>query len=425
MFDSISGEAPAAASQRPSEPSGVEQAEKILEAALRRLDPEILDPSFARRLLESFSKIEKLAAAGKTLVAGRVASTGAWKVTGDRSAAHWIARKTGSSVGHAIGVIETAERLSELPATEKAVREGKLSEIQAKEIASAAAASPAAETGLLRAADFEGFNGLKERCARVKAAAAKDEADRHEALHRSRYLRHWSDRDGAFRLEGRFTPERGAVLLAALEPFKHQVFEAARKHGRRDPYDALAADALIGMAEDSRSAAASQAGQAGGNRPPAVVHVRVDHDALSRGTTEPGEICEIPGVGPVPVATARALAADAYLSVIVTRGADIRAVVHAGRTISARLRTALLDRDASCVVPGCDEKDRLEIDHIVPISEGGGTTLDNLARLCQWHHYLKTHQGYRLRGEPGGWMWEHPPHKIAPGEKPPPGHLIA
>ena len=50
-----------------------------------------------------------------------------------------------------------------------------------------------------------------------------------------------------------------------------------------------------------------------------------------------------------------------------------------------------------CVVPGCDLRDGLEIDHLLPFGEGGITTsLANLVRLCHWHHYLKTHQRHRI-----------------------------
>jgi hypothetical protein len=59
------------------------------------------------------------------------------------------------------------------------------------------------------------------------------------------------------------------------------------------------------------------------------VNVFVDHAALVRGHTATGEVCEIAGVGPIPVATARALAIDAYLRVLVTDGTDITAVAHA------------------------------------------------------------------------------------------------
>ncbi len=144
-----------------------------------------------------------------------------------------------------------------------------------------------------------------------------------------------------------------------------------------------------------------------------MVHVRVDHASLVRGRTEPGEVCEIPGIGPIPVATARALADDAILKVLVTDGVDVLAVAHGGRTIPARLRSALEERDPVCCVPGCGIRRGLEVDHRIPWAEGGPTTMANLARLCAWHHYLKTHCGYRLAGRPGAWSWL-PPEPARP-----------
>lgn len=143
------------------------------------------------------------------------------------------------------------------------------------------------------------------------------------------------------------------------------------------------------------------------------MHVRVDHEAWVRGHTEAGEACEIPGTGPIPVAAARRLGEDAIVKAVVTEGADVTAVVHLGRTIPARIRTALEARDSTCVVPGCDVRRGLEIDHRIPWAEGGPTTLDNLVRLCGWHHYQKTHRGYRLEGGPGRWEWRGPDEEAA------------
>ncbi len=54
-------------------------------------------------------------------------------------------------------------------------------------------------------------------------------------------------------------------------------------------------------------------------------------------------------------------------------------------------------------------KDGLERDHrVVPFIDGGTTALENLARLCRWHHYLRTYRGYRLEGMPGNWEWVGP-----------------
>ena len=157
----------------------------------------------------------------------------------------------------------------------------------------------------------------------------------------------------------------------------------------------------------------------------ATVHVRVDHAALVRGHVEHGELCEIPGIGPVPVEVARRLAVDSVLNVLVTDGVDVTAVAHSGRTVPAALRRALIERDPECVVPGCVTRDGLEIDHLRPFAEGGPASLANLARMCHWHHYLKTHHGHILEradvGSDGGpaWRW------IAPDEPPVvPRHIL-
>ncbi len=120
----------------------------------------------------------------------------------------------------------------------------------------------------------------------------------------------------------------------------------------------------------------------------------------------------------MPAATARALAGDAILKVIVTEGTDVRAVSKTTRTIPTRLRSALEARDRMCVVPACDQTRRLEIDHIAPFADGGPTSLANLARLCRVHHFQKTHLGYLLSGTPGAWTWETPSDQE--GARPPP-----
>ena len=230
----------------------------------------------------------------------------------------------------------------------------------------------------------------------------------YERVRATRYLRHWSDGEGAFCLRARLCPDDGAKVLAALDSERRGVFAAARRDGRREPFEAYDADALVALAEK-----ATHGGGGTRNGPGAMVHVRIDHAALVRGHCEQGETCDIPGVGPIPVASARALAGDCILKVLVTKGVDVVAVAHGGRTIPAHVRSALEARDPRCVIPGCDVRDRLEIDHLVPFAEGGPSTLDNLARACRFHHYLKTHHGWVLGGRPGAWTWD------PPDERPP------
>ena len=378
------------------------EAKGAIREVVAELDPQTLDGNSATRLVSQFAAIERLAAAGKALCAQRVVKSGAWRRDGDRSPARWIARTTGTSVGHALGVLETAEGVAQLPATETALRSGELSEVQAKEVVSAAAASPSSEPELLAAVKSESVWELKERCARIKASARSVELDHYEAIRRRRRLRHFRDPDGAFHLDAVLTPDAGAVVIAALEPYTERVFRTARRQGRRESHEADAADALVELAEHARACDDEPSRRS----PGATVHIVVDHQALVRGSLEDGETCEIPGIGPIPVATAQALSGDAYVSALVTDGIDIKAVSHLGRTIPSRLRTAIEMRDRTCVVPGCDVRRHLEIDHIRPRADGGPMRLDNLARLCKWHHYLKTHRGYRLSGTPGSWCFE-------------------
>lgn len=386
----------------------VDLAIKALAEAVTELDPDVLEGRSAMAFVDRFGEAERIAAAGKALAAKRTAESGAWRASGERSAAHWMAATTGTSVGQAVNVIETASRLSDLPRTEKAMRAGRLSETQAKEIASAAAADPGSEKKLLEVASKESLVELKEACARVRAAALPDESARYQRIHARRRLRTWTDAEGAFRLDALLTPDAGAKVVAALEPIKERIFREARKQGRKESYEAYAADALVELGDAARGEGKGLAAKGPGS----MVHVFVDHKALKRGHTKNGEVCEIAGVGAIPVTTAEALAQDCYLRVLVKDGIDIKTVSHPGKNINARLRTALHARGYRCAVPGCGARHHLQIDHTKARHEKGMTELDNLDWLCPYHHYLKTHLGYVLGGKPGARTW------VAPGDKP-------
>jgi hypothetical protein len=400
----------------------VKESVDLLRTTVTSLEPRTFDGDGAAELLKLFAEAERLAGAGKAMMARRVEETNLWRRDGARSPADWLAATTGSSVGSAVGTLETARRLEKLPTTAELRRQGKLSEAQTKEVAAAATARPDAEADLLRAAQREPVAALRQRCARVKAAAADDEAARHRRIHQERRLRHWNDADGAFRMDLRTTPEAGAVVLANLKPFCDRAFAAARAAGRREPSEAYAADALVAMAEAAgRTGAAGSGGDTSSPGPRAMVHVRVDHAALVRGHVEGDEVCEVPGVGPVPVATARAWAGDAILKALVTKGVDVVAVAHAGRTVTAAQRSALEERDPTCVVPGCAINKGLEIDHVDGWAVTRTTTLERLARLCTWHHDLKTYWGYRLDGCAGSWRLVPPEHPPDDGDRSGPG----
>ena len=127
--------------------------------------------------------------------------------------------------------------------------------------------------------------------------------------------------------------------------------------------------------------------------------IRIDHAALVRGFTERGELCEVAGIGPIPVHEASRLLDDAFLKAVVVKGTDVTAVSHLGRVIPAHLRTAVEELYQECCVEGCHEQRHLEIDHNIPIEAAGRTELANLSRACTFHHRYKHQHNLRFEGE--------------------------
>src|SRR5690606_13974336 len=120
-----------------------------LEAVVASLQADTLDPAVAERLVSTFARAKRIAAAGEALCAGRVASSGRWRASGARSEADWLARETGETVGRARETLTVAQQLATLPATDELFRSGRLSAPQVAAVASAAAVDPRSEQLLL------------------------------------------------------------------------------------------------------------------------------------------------------------------------------------------------------------------------------------------------------------------------------------
>jgi len=404
------------AGRQPGLSSRMASVSDALAALLADLDPDTLVGPDAAALYADFAKVERLGVAGKTLLAPRIATSGQWEAEGHRSPAGLLATLEGGSAGQAKRTLATGQLLGSLPSVEEALRQGKLSGQKAAEITDAAALDPRAETELLAGSEHESLQATKERCQRSRATSTShDPMAAAQRVHAKRHFSHWTDAQGSFCYQGSDTPERGAALLARLLPAANRLRSARRAAATDPPRDgapadpphepdaALRADALFllvtgGRATSPTTEVALATADDLVDRPaPVTVMVRVDRDALLRGHAEPGELCELDGHGPIPVPLAKALATDAFWSVVFTEAGDIKAVSHLGRTINQKLRTALTFRDRTCVVPGCAMPYGLEIDHVKEMEFGGATTLDNLALLCTHHHRLKTYDGWILQ----------------------------
>jgi hypothetical protein len=361
-----------------------------LEAIARALEPWRLDGRDAKALVEVAAQGERICASIKALGARRVEQSNVWRDGGHRSAAHWVAETTGATVVSAARTLETARALDQLPETDAAFRAGKLSETQASEITSTAAADPSAEAALLEAAASTSVKGLKDRCREVRAGAEVDDQAWARRLHEQRRAHDWTEPDGAYCLSARMAPDAGARFSSAWKAHIDLIFADARRAGRREPRAAYAADALVALASE-------------GPCKPVEVHVTVDSSALARGHTSPGERCEIKGVGPAPgrdrsgaagrCASERPLARRRrHHRRLVTEADDPDEASPCARSALPDLRCAVVRERP---VPGDRSRG--------PDRAGGETSIQNAWRICSHHHVLKTYGGWVVIGEPGNW----------------------
>lgn len=382
---------------------------EVVREAVTALEPGSIPLPGAEAAWRQLDEVERLAAGAKLRLAARVEEAGTWRRAGRRSAADHLALLAGTSVGQARGVLEASRALPALPEVEAAVTAGVLSAPQAHVVADAAAVAPAAQRALVDAAARESLSELRERCGRTKAAADRDAEATYRRIHAARFLRTRSCGDGAAELQYRSTPDEVAEIAAVVDRFADRLFRAAHREGRAEPSEAHRADALLAVARRAAGPApaagscsasvdpidrADKADKAdrGGRVVPKEVVVRVDWDALVRGWPVEDEVCEIPGVGSVPVGVVRAMveSGDAVLKAVATRGVDVVNVAHLGRRPSAHQRTALRWLDLICVEPGCGQRAFLEIDHTVPWATTRLTLLELLEPRCRHHHRAKT-----------------------------------
>ena len=138
-----------------------------------------------------------------------------------------------------------------------------------------------------------------------------------------------------------------------------------------------------GGAETNRSPLACPARPGRTVNPRYLALLRIDVAALRRGHVEGDELCEINGIGPVPVSVARGLFGDAILKLVITSGVGMASVTHLGRGPTAAQRAALLWTNPTCAVQGCN-RTRVEIDHTRPWAQTRHTRLDELDPLSSF-----------------------------------------
>ena len=168
------------------------------------------------------------------------------------------------------------------------------------------------------------------------------------------------------------------------------------------------------MLADAYAAMLAGTGTGRTTRPELVV--LVSHGVAARGWTDvrDGEVCKIPGVGPVAPQVAKEIAQDAFLSGVFYDGKDLRHIKRWTRNIPVEVRTALELGEP----PGfdgvrctdCGNRFRTENDHVEPHVALGPASTGNLKPRCRPCHRAKT-----ARDRKAGKLTPRPPNEAAQG----------
>ena len=354
------------------------QAIELLEKANADLEPELLAHESAREALDAYARVERLAAFGVAALSRKLDD------------AVELARVTGTSIGKAKETVATGKVLADSSELTAALQAGDISLDQATEIARAEGSAPGTAAELVAIAKDQSFRVLRE-----KARSAKLGAEQHRDLatrqHAARSARSYNDELGMMHIHLALEPHVGTPIVARAEAEAARLVRASKKEGDSEPFERHLADAYATLL--------SASGRGPTRRPELVV--LVSHEVIKRGWKDvrSGEVCKIPGVGPVAPEVARQIGRDAFLSGVLYDGKDLREFRRWSRSIPVEVGIALELGDPPdfdgirCV--DCGDRFRTELDHVHPRASGGPTCTENLKPRCWPCHQSKTAEDRR------------------------------
>ena len=378
-----------------------------LEAVLDRVAAEDLKGLFGPQVLDRSRRLTVLknrldAQLARCVREGEL--TGAAEHDGQAGMQSWLRGHCRLSPGEAARMVRNGRALDQLPAVAAACADGAVSAEQLAVIA------PVTRPENLAAAAAQDVDLAGVDAALAEMAATRPYRELTQVVHHylarldpdgpepdpteGRRLTIAKHADGS--ITGRFDldPVGGEKVQAALE----SIVQANRPQGDDRNRAQQLADALVQLADNAL---------ASGNLPflrtvkPHVV-VTIGIDDLADPHTGPGAATT--GFGArISAARARWLACDGNITRIVIgpEGQPLD-VGRTKRSFPPHLRRATETRDPHCVFTGCDAPSHwCDVHHVLHWSEGGDTSLDNSALLCERHH-TKVHHGFRIERQPDG-----------------------
>jgi hypothetical protein len=304
-------------------------------------------------------------------LAAAIAEFNCWD-DGSDTAINWISFNCKMTRNAAADCVAVGERLSQIPESVQALREGEIGFAHMPVMARTAKAVGDAfdETALLKkarncsAGKFY-YKAQQYRHSVQPKAYAEGQAEQAQGNRLSMS----TAKDGCFFIEGVLDPVSGAAVRGALEPL-------ARPSGEHDhrEYEQRMADALVEII--------TRGGQHN-------VQLQVTSSIETLLGLVGAKGAEMEFSMPVSYKTVERWACDCSVTRVLMQDSVVIDVGRAKRVISGPTKRALRARDGHCVWPGCDRPASWsDGHHLVHWIHGGSTNLDNLVLLCHRHHRM-------------------------------------
>ena len=396
-------------------------------AAASNFDPD--NPRHLRHALYTLSVKENSDVATQLELLVRFDDIEGWRESGAKHCADWVDTALGIDRRSAWERLRIGRKLRLLPVIQHLFRCGRLSWSKVRILV--AVADPDNEEKLAHAALDASVRDVQRLCNEYRWPETEDEAGdqtRAEKQHERRRLSWQQLDDGSTLIQLVLPPEKAQNFLHAVEHCEDLQYRSEPAEGDSDAWSELdseldpepptpsqrMADAAVLMAErslayrgidlsvadryltvmniDARSLVSTSAPS------PATAAVSAPASApASASAVEPSiALTPIPprkpyieGIGPIPVATARALTCDCSLIGIQSdKDGEPLSIGRRSRIWTPQLRLLITQRDRHCQFPGCSQHRFLHIHHIKHWADGGETSVDNGVCLCSHHHSL-------------------------------------
>ena len=361
-----------------------------------------LDQAATANLLRGLAQVASRLDALTATVLAHAVEVRVEETNGATTTATWWADATNRTRATAHRDVKLAVALSRFTALAEALAEGRVNTEQAHAITRALGAlesdGPAdlepvvveqAEKHLVDCADGFDAKHLKVLGRHVLTVVAPEVGEAHEAKLLEDEERRAAERtrltfasDGHGRVHGRFSIPalHGAMLAKAIQALTWAKQDPAEVRQTR-PTPVAAGQAFTELLERMDAKDLPSVGGVGAT---VVVTMTIDSlmGGLAAAALDTGEV--------ISAGAARRLACEAGVIPMVLGGtSEVLDVGRRRRFHTRAQRLAIAQRDKTCVVGGCDAPpSRCHVHHVVPWSEGGGTSVKDGRLYCSAHHAM-------------------------------------